>query len=40
MSLGTLGASLSGKILAGNGVNRAGGFNRAGYRSSIKNKDF
>ena len=28
MSLGTLGASLLGKILAGNGVNRAGGFNR------------
>ena len=41
MSLGTLGASLFGNILAGKGMNRAGeGFTRAGYRSSIKNKDF
>ena len=39
--LGTLGASLLGNILAGKGMNRAGeGFLRAGYGSSIKNKDF
>ena len=41
MLLGTLGASLLGNILAGKGMNRAGeGFLRAGYGSSIKNKDF
>ena len=41
MLLGTLGASLLGKILAGKRVNRAGeGIVRAGYGSSIKNKDF
>ena len=41
MLLGTLGASLLGNILAGKGMNRAGeGFIRAGYGSSIKNKDF
>ena len=41
MLLDTLGASLLGNILAGKGMNRAGeGFIRAGYRSSIKNKDF
>ena len=41
MLLGTLGASLSGNILAGKGINRPGeGFLRAGYGSSIKNKDF
>ena len=41
MLLGTLGASLLGNILAGKGLNRAGeGFLRAGYGSSIKNKDF
>ena len=41
MFLGTLGASLLGNILAGKGINRAGeGFIRAGYGSSIKNKDF
>ena len=38
---GTLGAILLGNILAGKGINRAGeGFFRAGYGSSIKNKDF
>ena len=41
MLLGTLGASLLGNILAGKGMNRAGeGSIRAGYGSSIKNKDF
>ena len=41
MLLGTLGASLLGNILADKGINRAGeGFLRAGYGSSIKNKDF
>ena len=41
MLLGTLGASLLGNILASKGMNRAGeGFIRAGYGSSIKNKDF
>ena len=41
MLLGTLDASLLGTILAGKGMNRAGeGFLRAGYGSSIKNKDF
>ena len=41
MLLGTLGASLLGNILADKGMNRAGeGFLRAGYGSSIKNKDF
>ena len=41
MFLGTLGASLLGNILAGKGINTAGeGFIRAGYGSSIKNKDF
>ena len=41
MLLGTLGASLLGNILAGKGMNRAGEiFIRAGYGSSIKNKDF
>ena len=41
MFLGTLGASLLGNILAGKRINRAGeGFIRAGYGSSIKNKDF
>ena len=39
MLLGTLGASLSGNILAGKGV-EGEGFLRAGYGSSIKNKDF
>ena len=40
MLLGTLDASLLGNILAGKGVNRAReGIVRAGYRSSIKNKD-
>ena len=40
MLLGTLGAILV-NILAGKGMNRAGErFIRAGYRSSIKNKDF
>ena len=39
--LGTLGASLLGNILASKGINRAReGFIRAGYGSSIKNKDF
>ena len=41
MLLGTLGVSLLGNILAGKGMNRAGeGFVRAGYGSSVKNKDF
>ena len=41
MLLGTLAASLLGDILAGKGMNGAGeGFIRAGYESSIKNKDF
>ena len=41
MLLDTIGASLLGNILAGKGMNRAGeGFLRAGYGSSIKNKDF
>ena len=41
MLLDTLGASLLGNILAGKGMNRAGeGFFRAGYESSIKNKNF
>ena len=40
MLLGTLAASLLGNILAGKGKNRTGeGFIRAGYGSSIKNKD-
>ena len=41
MLLGTLSASILGNMLAGKGINRAGeGFPRAGYGSSIKNKDF
>ena len=49
MLLGTLGTSLGnslvsvilGNVLAGKGMNRAGeGYIRAGYGSSIKNKDF
>ena len=41
MLLGTLGASLLGNMLSGEGMNGAGeGFIRAGYGSSIKNKDF
>ena len=49
MLLGTLGASLGnslvsvilGNVLAGKGMNRAGeGYIRAGYGSSVKNKDF
>ena len=41
MLLGTLGASLLGNILAGKWINKAGdGFIRAGYGSSVKNKDF
>ena len=41
MLLGTLSASLFDNILAGKGMNRAGeGFIRAGYGSSIKNKNF
>ena len=41
MLLGTLGASLLGIILAGNGINTAGeGFIRAGHAFSIKNKNF
>ena len=41
MLLGTLAASLLGDILAGKGMNGTGeGFIRAGYESSIKNKDF
>ena len=41
MLLGTLGASLQGNILAGRGINRAGGVIRAGYgnkRPDHKNK--
>ena len=41
MLLSALGSSLLGNILAGQGMNRAGEeFSRAGYRSSIKTKDF
>ena len=41
MLLVKLGTSLLGNIFAGQGMNRAGeGFLRAGYGSSIKNKDF
>ena len=41
MLLGTLGANVLGNILTGKGMNRAGeGFIRAGYGSSIPNKDF
>ena len=40
MLLGTLGASLLGNILAGKGMSRVGEGFRAGYGSSIKNKDF
>ena len=40
MLLDTLSASLLDNILAGEGMNRAEGFSRAGYGSSIKNKDF
>ena len=41
MLLGTLGTNLLGNILAGKGMNRSGEiFPRAGYGSSIKNKDF
>ena len=41
MLLGMILASLLGNILEGKGMNRAGeGFLRAGYRSSIKSKDF
>ena len=41
MLLGTLDASWLGNVLAAKGMNRAGeAFTRAGYRSSIKNKDF
>ena len=41
MLLGTLGGCLLVDILAGKGMNRAGeGFRRAGYGSSIENKDF
>ena len=41
MLLSTLGASLLVNILAAKGMIRAGeGFIRAGYGSSIKNKDF
>ena len=41
MLLGTLGARLVGNILAGKGINRAGQeIIRAGYGSSIENKDF
>ena len=41
MLLDTLDASLLGYNLASKGMNRAGEwFVRAGYRSSIKNKDF
>ena len=40
MLLGTRDASLLGNVLAGKGVNRAReGIARAGYGSSIKNKD-
>ena len=41
MLLGALGSSLLVNILAGKGMNRAWEeFSRAGYRSSIKTKDF
>ena len=41
MLLGTLGASLLGNNLAGNGMKRAAeGFAKVGYGSSIKSKDF
>ena len=41
MLLGTLGAILLSNTLARKGMNRAGEeFLRAGYRFSIKNKDF
>ena len=41
MLLGTLGASLLGITLANKGMNRAGEVViRAGYGSSIQNKDF
>ena len=41
MLFGTSGARLLGNIWLGIGMNRAGkGFIRAGYGSSIKNKDF
>ena len=41
MLLSTLGARLVGNILAGKGINRAGQeIIRAGYGSSIENKDF
>ena len=41
MLLGTLGASLLDNILAGEGMNRAGGeFIRAGYESLIKTRIF
>ena len=41
MLLSTLGARLVGNILAGKGINREGqGIIRAGYGSSIENKDF
>ena len=41
MLLGIFGASLLRNISAGKGINRAGkGFLRAGYESSIKNKNF
>ena len=41
MLLGTLVANLLGNISANKGMNIAGeGFIRAGYGSSIKNKDF
>ena len=41
MLLGPLGASIFGNILAGKGMNTAAeGIIRAGYGSSIKNKDF
>ena len=40
MLLGTLGASLLGNILTGKEMTRVGEGFRAGYGSSIKNKDF
>ena len=41
MLLGTWDASLLSNVLAGKRIHRAGeGFVRAGYRSSIKNKNF
>ena len=41
MLLGTLSASLLSNIVTGRGINKAGkGFLRAGYGSSIKNKNF